>query len=280
MKRTLTLAALVLLAPAAIGTWGFWLEPSSLRNEDHEIGLPSWPRECDGLRIAILTDLHVGSPHNGIANLARVVDLTQRADPDLMLLAGDYVIHGVPGGSFVSPEESARELARLSAPAGVFAVLGNHDWWLDAKRVRRALVGAGIAVLDDASQTVALGDCRFWLAGVSDLWEGPHDIGRALAGVPEEAPTILFTHNPDLFPDVPDRVSLTIAGHTHGGQVYIPGIGRPGVPSQFGERFAIGHIIEDGRHLFVSSGVGTSVVPIRFLVPPEVSVLRIRSGSI
>jgi hypothetical protein len=220
----------------------------------------------------------VGSPHNGIANLTRVVDLTQRADPDLVLLAGDYVIHGVPGGSFVSPEESAEALARLSAPAGVFAVLGNHDWWLGADRVRGALEGAGIAVLDDASQAVALRECRFWLAGVSDLWEGPHDIDQALSRVPDGAPTILFTHNPDIFPDVPERVSLTIAGHTHGGQVYIPGIGRPVVPSQFGERFAIGHIVEDGRHLFVSSGIGTSVVPIRFLVPPEVSVLRVGSS--
>lgn len=265
--------------PAVLAAWGFWLEPASLRNEDHELRLPSWPRACDGLRVAILADLHVGSPHNGLANLAAVVDLAQAASPDLILLAGDYVIHGVVGGSFVSPERSARELSRLSAPGGVFAVLGNHDWWLDAVRVRNALEAEGIAVLEDAARPVALDRCRFWLAGVSDLWEGPHDVGKALARVPPAAPTILFTHNPDIFPALPRRVTLTIAGHTHGGQVYLPGIGRPIVPSEFGERFAIGHIVEDGRHLFVSSGVGTSIVPVRFLVPPEVSVLRLRTAG-
>lgn len=277
--RAPTLAATVLLVPLALGSWGFWFEPSSLRNEDHEIHLPAWPAECDGLRVAILSDLHVGSPHNGMANLARVVDLTQRANPDLILLAGDYVIHDVVGGSFVSPEESAEELGRLSAPAGVYAVLGNHDWWLDAERVGAALEDVGIPLLEDTSRRVETRACRFWLAGVSDFWEGAHDIELALSTVPEDQPTILFTHNPDIFPDVPPRVSLTIAGHTHGGQVYIPGVGRPIVPSKFGERFAIGHIVEEGRNLFVSSGVGTSIIPVRFLVPPEISVLRLRGGS-
>jgi predicted MPP superfamily phosphohydrolase len=113
------------------------------------------------------------------------------------------------------------------------------------------------------------------LAGVSDLWEGKHDVQAALQEVPESAPVIVFTHNPDVFPDIPRRVSLTIAGHTHGGQVYIPGVGRPVVPSRYGQRFAIGHIEEDERHLIVSSGLGTSILPVRFLVPPEISILRV-----
>ena len=145
--------------------------------------------------------------------------------------------------------------------------------------VRNALEAEGIPVLEDASREIGVAGCRFWLAGVGDLWEGAHDIGAALSGIPAGDPTILFTHNPDLFPDVPSRVSLTVAGHTHGGQVYIPGIGRPIVPSKFGERFASGHIVENSRHLFVSSGVGTSILPVRFLVPPEVSVVRLRAGG-
>lgn len=179
----------------------------------------------------------------------------------------------------MSPEDSARELGKLSAPAGVFAVLGNHDWWLSAPRVRTALESNGITVLEDVSVEIVRSDCRFWLAGVSDFWEGSHDVEAALSKVPTNDHTVLFTHNPDLFPTIPSRVSLTIAGHTHGGQVYIPGVGRPVVRSKFGERFAIGHIVEDGRHLFVSSGVGTSIIPVRFLVPPEVSVITLRSGG-
>ena len=110
---------------------------------------------------------------------------------------------------------------------------------------------------------------------MSDWWEGKHDVGRALEAIPLGAATVLFTHNPDVFPEVPRRVALTIAGHTHGGQVYLPGVGRPIVPSAYGERFAIGHIVEEGRHLFVSPGLGTSILPIRFLVPPEVSILTL-----
>jgi hypothetical protein len=265
-----------LLAPL---TWGIWLEPDSLKNQDETLHLPGWPAACDGLRVAVLTDLHVGSPFNGLDKLEEIVALTQAADPDLVLLAGDFVIHGVVGGSFVPPEDAASVLAQLHAPLGVHAVLGNHDWWLDAPRVRRTLEANGIPVLEDAASELTSGDCRFWLAGVSDFWEGAHDVPRALAGVPSGDPVVVFTHNPDVFPEIPSRVTLTVAGHTHGGQVYIPGIGRPVVPSAYGERFAIGHIVEDGRHLFVSSGTGTSIIPVRFLVPPEISVLELRRAD-
>jgi predicted MPP superfamily phosphohydrolase len=260
---------------AVLGVWSFWLEPASLRNEDYEITLARWPTECDGLRIAILADLHVGSPYNGLEKLAEVVELADRAESDLVLLPGDFVIHGVLGGTFVAPETAAAVIGRLAAPA--FAVLGNHDWWLDAARVRAALEQQGIPVLDDTAREVIVGTCRFWLAGVSDLWEGQHDVEGALAPIPPAAPAIVFTHNPDVFPRVPDRVAITFAGHTHGGQVYLPGLGRPIVPSEYGERYAIGHIVEEGRHLFVSPGIGTSILPVRFLVPPEISVVRLHA---
>jgi predicted MPP superfamily phosphohydrolase len=221
----------------------------------------------------------VGSPFNGPEKLRRIVALTNQARPDLILLAGDFVIQGVVGGRFVAPEEVAAILAELRAPTGVYAVLGNHDWWFDAERVRASLEDAGIPVLEDSSTRLNLANCSFWLVGVSDFWEGRHDVGSALSGVPAGATIVLFTHNPDVFPQIPDLVSLTIAGHTHGGQVYVPGVGRPIVPSRYGERFAIGEIDENGRHLFVSSGLGTSIIPVRFLVPPEVSVLELQAAK-
>jgi predicted MPP superfamily phosphohydrolase len=275
MRLAVPLTALL----AVLGLWGFWLEPASLRNEDHTLALARWPGECAGLRVAVLADLHVGSPWNGLAHLAEIVELTRAAEPDVVLLAGDYVIHGVIGGRFEPPEATAEVLARLDPPGGTWAVLGNHDWWFDPIRVEAALESVGIPVLEDRAREIAIGECRFWLAGVSDYWEGPHDLEAALRAVPHGRPTLLFTHNPDLFPEVPERVTLTIAGHTHGGQVYLPGIGRPAVPSDYGERFAIGHVVESGRHLFVSSGVGTSILPVRFLVPPEVSVLTLVPGG-
>jgi hypothetical protein len=273
---TLSVAAIAVAVPLA---WGFAIEPASLRNEDYEFAIPNWPAGCDGLRIAVLADLHVGSPFNGQGKLDRVIALTEQADPDLILLAGDFVIHGVRGGTFTPPEQIAAALQRLSAPLGVWAVLGNHDWWFDAPRVRAALESNGIPVLEDVASRIHTNTCDFWLAGISDYWEGKHDVSGALAQVTDTAPVLAFTHNPDVFPDVPARVNLTIAGHTHGGQVYIPFIGRPVVPSRYGERYAIGHIVEGGRNLFVSSGLGTSIIPVRFLVPPEVSVVTVRSPA-
>jgi predicted MPP superfamily phosphohydrolase len=105
--------------------------------------------------------------------------------------------------------------------------------------------------------------------------EGNPDITSALARVNNGAPIIALTHNPDIFPSIPARVALTIAGHTHGGQVAFPIIGRLIVPSDYGQRYAIGHIVEGSKHLFVTSGVGTSIFPVRFRVPPEISLLTI-----
>jgi predicted MPP superfamily phosphohydrolase len=229
--------------------------------------------------VAVLADLHIGSPYNGLPKLEQIVALTQAASPDLILLAGDYVIHGVVGGQFVPPEEFAAVLGRLSAPAGVYAVLGNHDWRFDAPRVQAALEAVSIPVLENRSRGIEWGACRFWVAGVSDFKRGPHDLASALNAVPERAPTIVFTHNPDLFPQVPDWVALTVAAHTHGGQVYFPGLGRPIVPSDYGSRYALGPIVEDGRHLFVNTGIGTSILPARFFVPPVVSLLTLRAQA-
>jgi predicted MPP superfamily phosphohydrolase len=228
--------------------------------------------------VVALADLHVGSPWNGVENLQRVIRETNAAGADLVLLAGDYVVTSVLGGTFVPPETTAGALRALHAPLGVYAVLGNHDCWLDAPRVRAAFEAAGIPVLDDAAREI---DPRrgLWLSGISDFWEGRHDVHAALAGVPDDAVVLAFTHNPDVFPHVPDRVALTIAGHTHGGQVVVPFGGRPVVPSKYGERYAIGHVVEDGRHLFVSPGIGTSIVPVRFRVPPEISVVTLRSAA-
>jgi predicted MPP superfamily phosphohydrolase len=266
-------AALVVFV---LGLRAFWLEPASLRVVRSTIELEPGSHALDGLRVAVLADLHVGSPFNGVDKLERVVAETNAAGADLVLLAGDYVIKGVIGGSFVTPEEIASRLRELHAPLGVHAVLGNHDWWLDARRVRDALRAAGIETLDDRAVSID-GARHFWVVGVSDFWEGQHDVHRALTGVGDDAPVILFTHNPDVFPHVPARVALTVAGHTHGGQVFLPLVGRPIVPSRYGQRYAIGHVVEDGRHLFVSPGVGTSIVPVRFRVPPEISLVTLRA---
>ncbi len=206
--------------------------------------------------------------------MARVND----ARPDIVLLAGDYVVTGVRGGSFVPPETTASILSRLRAPLGVFAVLGNHDHWYDGERVGAAFESAGIRVLLNEVLPVRGEGFDFWLVGIGDLWEAKPVVGQILDELPDGVASIAFTHNPDVFPEIPDRIALTLAGHTHGGQVDLPFLGTPVVPSRFGDRYARGHVVEGGRHLFVTSGLGTSLLPVRFRVPPEIALLRVGSA--
>jgi uncharacterized protein len=130
VTKTLTWSLVLFLL--GLGTWAFVVEPASLRVESYSISVPAWPPHLNGLTIAVLADLHTGSPFNGLHKLREIVDRTNSAHRDLVLLAGDIVIQGVVAGTFVPPEESAEILKDLSDPLGVYAVLGNHDWWLDA----------------------------------------------------------------------------------------------------------------------------------------------------
>lgn len=263
---------------AILGVWAFWWEPGRLVVHRTPLALPSWPAGVE-TRVAVIADLHVGSPRNGIDNLRRVIRRVNREEPELILIAGDLVIDNVVGGTFVPPEEIARELADLEAPRGVFAVLGNHDRWLSADRVRTALEDAGLTVVENRGARVGLERGTVWIAGASDYWTGHPDLRAALDGAREGEPVLLLTHNPDLFAEVPGRVSLTVAGHTHGGQVILPFVGRAITPSRFGERYAAGHIVEAGRQLFVTTGIGTSRLGVRFLVPPEISIVTLRRGD-
>ena len=235
------------------------------------------PLVSEGLEA--IADVHAGAPHMTLDALRGIVVTVNAAHPDLIVLLGDYVIHGIIGGRFIEPEPIATVLGRLSAPLGVLAVTGNHDWWYDGERVRQAFRGAGIPVLENEAAAVGAGGHTVWLVGLADAWTRPVDLDGPLSRVPAGAPVLVLTHNPDVFPMVPGRVGLTVAGHTHGGQVRLPFLGRPVVPSRFGQRYAAGLVSEQGHSLFVTPGVGTSIVPVRFRVPPAVSLLTLRSAA-
>ncbi len=267
-----TLAALVLLG-CALAAWAFVFEPDRIVVSETVLRLPGQPEVFNRLRLAVVSDIHAGAPHVKEDKLRLLVERVNELRPDLVLLLGDFVIQDVVGGEFVEPEIIAAHLKDLRAPLGVFAVLGNHDWWLDGERVSRALTGAGVRVLENEAARVEKDGQAFWLAGLADLWTRQPDIEGTLSKVSDDSPVVALSHNPDLFPRIPPRVILTLAGHTHGGQVNLPLLGRLVVPSQFGQLYAQGHLKEGGRHLFVTSGVGTSIIPVRFRVPPEVVVL-------
>jgi len=273
-KRT---AAVLFSCTLLLAAWAFLIEPDRLIVNETRIELPAWPADLKGLRIAAISDLHPGGLNVTLDKVRLIVEKTNDTQPDLILLPGDFVDTAL--GLFpIDPEVTAAELKKLRARHGVFAVLGNHDWWLDVDRVRKALENAGIRVLENDVAKIDLSERngqRLWIAGFGDLWEGAPNVVATLAKVDDNAPVVALTHNPDLFPQVPARVALTVAGHTHGGQVAIPLIGRPVVPSDFGERYAAGHIVEEGRHLVVTTGIGVSILPVRFRVTPEISLLTI-----
>lgn len=181
------------------------------------------------------------------------------------------------GGTLVKPEPIAQELKKLTAKLGVYAVLGNHDWWYSATRVQAAFQQEGIRLLDNAALPIKNDSCDVWLAGIGDYWMGQHDTDKALRAIPDDATVIAFTHNPDIFYELPKRLVMTFAGHTHGGQVNLPLLGRLIVPSRYGEKFATGYISEGGSNIFVTNGIGTSILPVRFRVPPEIAVVLLNT---
>ncbi len=272
-RLKLTLAALA-VAGIALGADALWIEPSSLRVAEHEIAVAGW--SCPPIRIAVLADIHAGSPYIGRDKLQRIVELTNAQQPDLILLAGDYVIDDVFGGSFIPPEELAQTMAQLQAPLGRYAVLGNHDRLLGAARMQQAFAAAGLPLLDNDTRRLQHAGCGFWLAGLEDIGSGrPRPDMLAQRFAPGE-PVIAVTHSPDVFAKLAPRYALLIAGHTHGGQVRLPWFGALLVPSSYGQRYAIGHVHEH-TDLFVSSGIGTSIFPIRFGAPPEISLLTVHA---
>ena len=270
------LGALILIA-AVLVLWAFWIEPSMLLVERQEIRLANWRGE---LTVAAVSDLHIGSPNVPLRRLHSIVEEINEQRPDLVLFMGDFVIGGpghrpgVRGGTFVEPEKTAEVLRELRAPLGVFAVLGNHDAWYDGPRVARALNSNGIRVLENEAVRLEWGGHAFWLGGIADMWTGRPDIRGTVAQTDPREPVILFTHNPDIFPGVPSRVSLMIAGHTHGGQGQVPFYGPVVTVSEYG--YIEGLYQDENRALFVTTGIGTSIVPARFAVPPEIAILKLK----
>jgi predicted MPP superfamily phosphohydrolase len=241
--------------------------------------LPHWPRALAGLTVAVVSDLHTGAPHVDLARVERIVDRLNRQAPDVVGLLGDYADPAVPLGDPVEPEQVAARLGRLRAPLGRFAVLGNHDWHEYGGRMPRALREQGITVLENEAVRVDGAAAPLWIAGVADAMTRDPQLEATLTAVPDDDPVLLLSHDPDVFPHVPERVSLTLSGHTHGAQVDLPLVRDRVTPSQHGARYTDGHHVEDGRHLYVSNGVGTSRLPIRFRARPEVAVLRLEPAA-
>jgi uncharacterized protein len=304
--KTLGLTALgVVSAPAyAIG-----VEPFRLREQRYQLTPPRWPKDLK-LKAAIIADPHICDPWMGLDRVRLIVERTNALKPDIILMLGDYVASHRWQYDPIPPQAWADIFGGLSAPLGAHAVLGNHDWWDDKDaqlagsgptKYGQALINAGISLYQNRAQRFEKNGKAFWLAGLDDQlalkpnrvanrqnWQGLDDLEGTLAQVNDDAPVLMMAHEPDIIGAIPSRVSLTLSGHTHGGQINCFGY-KPAYAAKPGMNRAYGHVVDFGgttlsrhlslaaepRHLIVSGGLGCSVVPVRFGVPPEITVVQL-----
>jgi predicted MPP superfamily phosphohydrolase len=282
--------ALVALSAGVLGpAYAIVLEPNWLEVTRLSVWLPGLPPYLDGVTIAQLSDLHV-TPRSGVGLVRHAVGTVNRLRPDLIVLTGDYVTHSA---DYVTLCVEA--LGLLDAPLGVYAVLGNHDVWTDADRVAAGLGEAGITVLRDEALPLSGRGGRLWLAGIDDLgrtnrpgtrckafeglWRRRLDRGsEMLDALPADVPRLLLVHNPDVHEVLSARrVDLALSGHTHGGQVRLPFLGAPLLPSCYGNKYAQGLVQAPGWPVYVNRGLGTVSPPVRLNCRPEATILTLRS---
>jgi predicted MPP superfamily phosphohydrolase len=247
-------------------------EPYQLAVERHVVALPRLPRELDGLRVVQLSDIH-HSPFTGREQVERAVEVANSLQPDIIALTGDYISHE---REYIQP--CAEMLGRLRARRGVYAVLGNHDNWVDAPLITDLFRAEGIRVLVNEGMRFEDRGASFWLAGVDDTMVGLEDLPLALAGSREDELKLLLAHNPIILRRAARAgVDLVLSGHTHGGQV-----------TWRSERSASGRVRRRilrglGRRgntqIYVTRGLGTVVLPLRYGCLPEVSLLQLRCAE-
>jgi uncharacterized protein len=285
---SLSLGGLSTLTYAAVIEPGFRLNTTI-----YKFTPPRWTPGLK-LRAVLLADPHLVEPHMPLARWQNIIKTANALEPDIHLLLGDYVAGHFFRTGTVPVQLAANAAKELRSPLGTFAICGNHDWWDDrtAQKLghgptlaQKAFEDVGIPVLENKALRLSKDGLPFWLSGTSSIvaikkgnnfrnFDGRDDLPVTLAQITDDAPIIHMAHEPDLFTEIPERVSLTLSGHTHGGQVRLFGKSFV-VPSSFGDRFAYGHIVEDGRHLVVSGGLGCSIMPIRFGMPPEIVMLEL-----
>ncbi|HEX8190373.1 MAG TPA: metallophosphoesterase [Pyrinomonadaceae bacterium] len=247
-------------------------EPYQLSVERRAVGLRRLPREMDGLRIVHLSDIH-HSPFTGRAQVERAVQVANSLQPDVIALTGDYVSHE---REYVQP--CAEMLGKLRARRGVYACLGNHDNWVDADLVTDLFTLAGIRVLNNEGLRFEDRGASFWLAGVQDTMVGLEDLPLALAGSSADEMKLLLAHNPVILRRAARAgVDLVLSGHTHGGQVTLRS--ERSASGRVRRRILRGLGRRGETQIYVTRGLGTVVLPVRYGCLPEVSLLTLRRAD-
>jgi predicted MPP superfamily phosphohydrolase len=262
-----------------VGFYASLVEPFRLVITEWTVSNKNWKYQKP-LKIVLLADTHSIYPWMTKNHLDKIIQKTNDLKPDIVLLLGDYVATH-PFGIQLSPDEGVGPYKNIQSKCGVFAILGNHDLH-GSEGWPEALEKTGIAILRNDVQKIECANQSFWVAGLDEWWYGKPDILKTIKKVTDNNPIILMTHNPDAFPEIPEGVTLTVAGHTHGGQIRLPFYGAIPfvVPSDYGTRYVYGHVREQGRDLVVSGGLGMTGLPLRFLMPPEITVVNLINSDI
>lgn len=267
----------------ALGLWAFWIEQTRLIVRIEKMAVEEWSMGTPTMKIAIISDIHVGSPYWDLDSLGKLVETINAQQPDAVFILGDYLISNVVGGTHRAPAEFAPILSNLSAPVGVFSVLGNHDWRENGQAVIDELKKANIIVLENDSAQIDWHGISINLIGIADDNTRKPNLQNVLRQHQNSTADtqILMTHNPGIYVDLVEQNKLTlmVAGHTHGGQVNFPFYGRVFVPTRAPKTWAHGWTQTDNGPLFVTSGVGTSIFPVRFNQPPEFVVLSLTAKT-
>ncbi|MEA3009335.1 MAG: uncharacterized protein QOJ91_1027 [Sphingomonadales bacterium] len=273
MRRRLLRGFLILAGlAAALVVFAYWTAIQDPVVRRLRVPVKPWPAGARPMRVVLISDLHVGGPDMPPRRLARIVAQVDALDPDLVLIAGDFITDRRLATRHYSHDEAVAPLAALRPRLATLAVMGNHDHWRDGAAAHRALARAGIRVLDN--QAVQVGPLA--VGGLDDDWSHHADIPATMAALSRlKGPRLLLSHSPDPFFDLPADVRLMVAGHTHCGQVALPLIGPLSTMSHHGRRYACGVIRERGKVLVVTAGLGTSGVPLRLGAVPDLWLIEV-----
>lgn len=280
-RQVMTVGAVGGVAGIVGGGWTAGLHMQSyfkhLAVTQYDVKTPQWPVDYPTLRIAFLTDLHVGCMSVEPDKLDGIVAQVNALNADIILLGGDYLtgLHGNRWVHYIEPNVIAEKMALLKAPLGVYSVLGNHDWACDGEAMRAALELHGIKVLENQSVAIENNGKGFWIVGLADYLMREPSYKQATMDIADAAPRIVLSHDPFTYFHTPKEMVVQLSGHTHGGQVTLLFIGpvvspTPGMPLDM----LYGKVGEAQAPLIVSSGVGTSILPIKN-TPCEVVTLEI-----
>lgn len=266
-RRWLRWAALLALLGFLLLAKGCWNATRDPVIRTATVGVADWPAGQPPLKILLISDTHVAGPDMPPERLVRIVADLNRLKPDLVLIAGDLVSEKRIATHIYTADEVVAPLAGLKAPLGVVVAPGNHDHWFEPDALRGALERHGLRLLQN--EAVKLGPLI--VGGVDDDYSGHDDVPATLAAMDRLGPGIplILSHSPDIVPLVKRPVAAIFAGHTHCGQIRFPFIGALTYVSRYGDRFACGDIRDGGQRVFVGAGLGTSLLPLRYLTPPD-----------